>query len=102
MQIEFELFGCFIFKPLMNDDNDKKHTSDDIRTTCISTYFSSLKLTLALRSHETVSIPVSRRGPDHRGVVAPDRQPEGADQGSLLPGGQAQDEGAPGAAAVHR
>ena len=44
----------------------------------------------------------SRRGPDHRGVVAPDRKPEGADQGSLLPGGQAQDEGAPGAAALNR
>ena len=101
MQIEFELFGCFIFKPLMITKINLQ-TSDDIRTTCISTYFSSLKLTLALRSHETVLIPVSRRGPDHRGVVAPDRQPEGADQGSLLPGGQAQDEGAPGAAAVHR
>ena len=44
----------------------------------------------------------SRWGPDHPGVVAPDRQPEGADQGSLLPGGQAQDEGAPGAAALNR
>ena len=59
-------------------------------------------LCMSLRSQITVLTPVSRRGPDHRGVVAPDRQPEGADQGSLLPGGQAQDEGAPGAAAVHR